>query len=198
MTLRFQETPLPGSFIVVPFGMGDERGSFGRLFDDAVFRDRGLESPVAQTSYSYNVAAMTLRGMHYQREPWAETKLVRCTRGRVFDVIVDLRAGSSTLFGWFGLELDEQLRNAIYVPVGFAHGFVTLTPGAELHYQISPQYHPDSAAGLRWDDPSLAIDWPVQPEVISERDATYPLLEHPCNLELGARRCTSDVHPCGD
>ena len=111
------------------------------------------------------------------REPWAETKLVRCTRGSVFDVIVDLRAGSRTQLGWFGVELDERTRNAIYVPAGFAHGFVTLTPGAELHYQISTPYHPGSSAGLRWDDPALAIHWPVEPLVITERDSTYPLLD---------------------
>jgi len=177
MTLEFRETPLAGSFVVVPTSRDDERGSFGRLFDDALFRGRGLDPPLAQASFSYNVAPRTLRGMHYQRGSWGETKLVRCTRGKVFDVIVDLRAGSPTRLGWFGVELDEFARNAIYVPVGFAHGFVTLTPGAELHYQISTPYHPDSGAGLRWDDPSLAIDWPVEPSVISERDATYPLLD---------------------
>ncbi|PZS24689.1 MAG: dTDP-4-dehydrorhamnose 3,5-epimerase [Pseudonocardiales bacterium] len=176
MTLKFRETPLAGSFVVAPTNLDDERGSFGRLFDEALFREQGLSPPIAQTSFSYNIAPRTLRGMHYQRGSWAETKLVRCTRGRVFDVIVDLRPGSPTRLGWFGLELDEQVRNAIYVPVGFAHGFVTLTPNAELHYQITPPHHPDSSAGLRWDDPSVAIDWPVRPSVISERDATYPLL----------------------
>jgi dTDP-4-dehydrorhamnose 3,5-epimerase len=176
MTLEFRQTPLAGSFVIVPTSVHDERGSFGRLFDVALFRERGLDPPLAQTSFSYNVAAKTLRGMHYQRGSWAETKLVRCTRGKVYDVIVDLRVESSTRLGWFGVELDEQTRNAIYVPVGFAHGFVTLTPDAELHYQISRPYHPESSAGLRWNDPSLAIDWPVEPSVISERDATYPLL----------------------
>jgi len=176
MTLEFRETPLAGSFVIIPINSDDERGSFGRLFDESLFRERGLDPSLAQASFSYNIAARTLRGMHYQREPWAETKLVRCTRGRVFDVIVDLRAGSRTRLGWFGVELDERSRNAIYVPAGFAHGFVTLTPDAELHYQISTPYHPGSGAGLRWDDPSLAIDWPVEPRVISERDAAYPLL----------------------
>lgn len=176
MSLALLETPLAGAFIVLPTSLDDERGSFGRLFDDELFRARGLEPSLAQASYSYNVAAGTLRGMHYQRDPWAETKLVRCTRGHVFDVIVDLRAGSPTRLGWFGVELDEHIRNAVYVPAGFAHGFITLTPGAELHYQISAPFHPESGAGVRWDDPSIAIDWPVAPTVISERDATYPLL----------------------
>jgi dTDP-4-dehydrorhamnose 3,5-epimerase len=182
MSLEFRETPLAGAFVIVPVNHDDERGSFGRLFDATLFRGRGLDPSLAQASFSYNVAARTLRGMHYQREMWAETKLVRCTRGRVFDVIVDLRTGSQTRLGWFGVELDERTRNAIYVPVGFAHGFVTLTPDAELHYQISRPYHPDAGAGLRWDDPSLAIEWPVEPIVISERDATYPLLDE---AELG-------------
>lgn len=176
MTLEFRETPLAGSFVIVPVSQDDERGSFGRLFDEELFRDRGLDPSLAQASFSYSIASGTLRGMHYQRKAWAETKLVRCTRGRVFDVIVDLRAGSATRLGWFGTELDERTRNAVYVPAGFAHGFVTLTPDAELHYQISTPYHPDSAAGLRWDDPSLAIAWPVRPSVISLRDSTYPLL----------------------
>ena len=177
MSLEFRETPLAGSFVVVPTSLEDERGSFGRLFDEALFRGHGLDPSLAQASFSYNVSAGTLRGMHYQRDSWAETKLVRCTRGRVFDVIVDLRAGSATRLGWFGVELDERAHNAVYVPVGFAHGFMTLTPGAELNYQISTPYHPDSSAGLRWNDPALAIDWPIEPRVISERDATYPLLD---------------------
>ena len=170
MTLEIAGTPLAGAFVILPTNVVDERGSFGRLFDEAQFRAQGLDPSLAQASFSYNIAARTLRGLHYQREPWAETKLVRCTRGRVFDVIVDLRAGSQTQLGWFGLELDERTRNAIYIPAGFAHGFVT------LHYQISTPYRPASSAGLRWDDPALAIDWPVEPLVISERDCTYPLL----------------------
>jgi dTDP-4-dehydrorhamnose 3,5-epimerase len=176
MTLEFRETPLAGSFVIVPTSVHDGRGSFGRLFDEALFREQGLDPSLAQASFSYNVAARTLRGMHYQQRSWAETKLVRCTRGKVFDVIVDLRVGSPTRLGWFGVELDEHTRNAIYVPVGFAHGYLTLTPDAELHYQISTPYHPDSSAGMRWDDPALAIDWPVEPSVISKQDATYPLL----------------------
>jgi dTDP-4-dehydrorhamnose 3,5-epimerase len=177
MTLTFLETPLAGSFVVVPTSLNDERGSFGRLFDEALFRERGLDPSLAQASFSYNIAPGTLRGMHYQRGSWAENKLVRCTRGTVFDVIVDLRAGSTTRLRWFGVELDERARNAIYVPAGFAHGFVTLTPEAELNYQISAPYHPDAGAGLRWDDPALAIDWPVEPRIISERDSSYPWLE---------------------
>lgn len=176
MTLQFQETPLAGAFVIIPTGVDDERGSFGRLFDQDLFRDRGLDVTLAQASFSYNIAERTLRGMHYQREPWAETKLVRCTRGSVYDVVVDLRAGSKTRLRWFGVELDERARNAIYIPAGFAHGFVTLTPDAELHYQISTPYHPGSSAGIRWDDPVLGIQWPVEPAVISDRDGSYPLL----------------------
>ena len=189
MTLEFHETPLAGSFVIVPISRADARGSFGRLFDETLFRERGLDPSLAQASYSYNVAPGTLRGLHYQRDSWAETKLVRCTRGRVFDVIVDLRAGSPTRLGWFGVELDERTRHAVYVPDGFAHGFVTLTPDAEVHYQISTPYHPDSGAGLRWDDPSLAIDWPLAPRVISDRDASYALLDtaHPLMAETDPR-----------
>lgn len=176
MTLEFRETPLAGAFVIVPTSLDDERGSFGRLFDEALFRAQGLDLAFPQTSFSYNVAAGTLRGMHYQREPWVETKLVRCTRGTVFDVIVDLRAESRTYLGWFGVELDEHAHHTLYVPGGFAHGFLTMTAGAELYYQISAPYHPEAGAGLRWDDPALGIDWPLEPSVISERDASYPLL----------------------
>lgn len=174
--MRLEETPLPGAFVVTPTAVVDDRGSFGRLFDAELFAASGLDPALAQASFSYNIAAGTLRGLHYQRAPWAETKLVRCTRGRVYDVMVDLRAGSSTLHQWFGIELTEQARNAVYIPQGFAHGFITLTDGAELHYQISVPYRPEGAAGVRWDDPAFGIEWPAAPTVISERDASYPFV----------------------
>ena len=176
MNIVFEETPLIGSFLLTPSAHEDRRGSFGRLFDHDLFRQHGLDPGVAQSSFSFNEDCGTLRGMHYQRAEWAEAKLVRCTRGRVFDVIVDLRTSSPTYLNWFGAELDHLSRNAMYVPADFAHGFITLTPQAELHYQISRPYHPNSAAGMRWDDPALAIDWPIEPAVISDRDATFPLL----------------------
>jgi dTDP-4-dehydrorhamnose 3,5-epimerase len=181
MTVRLHESPLKGAFVVVPNQVEDERGLFGRLFDAEVFRTYGLEVEFLQASYSYNVAAGTLRGLHYQREPWAEAKLVRCSRGAVFDVIVDLRGDSPTHLDWFGVELTEHTRTGLYVPSGFAHGFLTLTPGAELHYQISTPYHPESSAGLLWNDPEVAINWPREPSVISRRDAGFPRLKDMAN-----------------
>ena len=177
MTVDLEETPLQGAFLVMPSRSQDARGLFGRLFDADVFRSRGLEVEFSQASFSYNIEAGTLRGMHYQEPPWAEAKLVRCTRGALFDVIVDLRAASPTHMDWFGVELNEHDRAALYVPRGFAHGFLTLTFGAELYYQISTPFHPESSAGLRWNDPALGIVWPSMPSVISERDACFPLLQ---------------------
>jgi dTDP-4-dehydrorhamnose 3,5-epimerase len=176
VTIQFKETPLQGAFIIVPRPSGDVRGLFGRLFDAEVFRANGLEVEFSQASFSYNVAVGTLRGMHYQEAPWEETKLVRCTRGAVLDVLVDLRNESPTHMDWFGIELTEDNRTALYVPHGFAHGFLTLTLGAEVYYQISTPFHPESSAGLRWNDPILDIGWPAVPSVISERDASYALL----------------------
>jgi dTDP-4-dehydrorhamnose 3,5-epimerase len=176
--MRLQETALPGAYLVLPTVNEDERGSFGRLFDAEIFRENGLEPDLArQSSYSYNVATGTLRGMHYQRAPWAEAKLVRCTRGRVFDVIVDIRDDSPTRLQHFAVELTDSNHAAVYVPKGFAHGFLTLTAEAELHYQISTPYNAESAAGLRWDDPALGLPWPEQPAVISQRDRDFPLID---------------------
>jgi dTDP-4-dehydrorhamnose 3,5-epimerase len=174
--VQFLETPLAGSYVIVPTILPDERGSFGRLFDATLFLERGLDATLTQASFSYNTLPGTLRGLHYQREPWSEAKLVRCTRGRVYDVMVDLRADSNTRLQWFGRELSEDTHEALYIPRGFAHGFLTLSAGAELHYQISTEYHPESATGCRWDDPAFAINWPREPAVISERDASYPML----------------------
>ena len=174
--MRFDATEIAGAYVVVPTTLTDERGAFGRLFDSALFAEQGLDPTLTQASFSYNEAAGTLRGLHYQLEPWSEAKLVRCTRGRVFDVLVDLRPGSDTHHRWFGRELSDDTREALYIPRGCAHGFVTLTSGAELHYQISTAYHPESAAGVRWDDPMFGIEWPRQPAVISERDASYPMV----------------------
>lgn len=137
----------------------------------------GLDPAVAQCNISFNRRRGTLRGLHYQVKPHEEAKLVRCTRGAVWDVIVDLRDGSSTLHCWFAIELTAENRRALYVPRGFAHGFQTLVDDSELFYQMSEFYHPESARGVRWDDPVIGISWPHQDPVISLRDRSYPLLE---------------------
>jgi dTDP-4-dehydrorhamnose 3,5-epimerase len=169
-----RETPLSGAFVVEPEPARDERGFFARMFDREAFAAHGLAPDVDQTSVSFNVQAGTLRGMHYQAGPHGEEKLVRCVRGAVHDVIVDLRPDSPTFRGWFGLDLDEDSRLALYVPKGMAHGFLTLADGAEVLYQISTPYVPGAARGVRFDDPAFGIRWPGAPQVISERDRTYP------------------------
>lgn len=170
----FNETPLAGVFMIDLEPAEDNRGSFARTFDVEEFAARGLEARVAQCSVSFNVNAGTLRGMHYQMAPRGETKLVRCSRGAIYDVVIDLRPKSPTYCGWFGIELTQANGRLLYVPVGCAHGFQTLTDDTEVEYQISEPYSPEHARGVRWDDPAFGIDWPSTAErTMSERDRTY-------------------------
>jgi dTDP-4-dehydrorhamnose 3,5-epimerase len=163
-----------GAFIVEPEAVHDERGFFARTFSVSEFVTHGLETRIAQCSISFNNRRGTLRGMHYQQAPHAETKLVRCTRGSVFDVVLDLRRDSPSFGEWSGVELTAENHLAMYVPEGCAHGFQTLTDDAEVFYQISVPFAADAGRGVRWDDSAFGIDWPIAVEVISQRDATYP------------------------
>lgn len=172
----FTETRLSGAFIIDPEPRGDERGLFARTFCQHEFAAHGLKVEVAQTNLSFNHRAGTLRGLHFQRPPAAETKLVRCTRGAIVDVIVDLRPGSPTYLGHVAVELSEDNRRALYVPELFAHGYQTLTDGAEVTYQVGEFYTPGAEGGLRHDDPRLGISWPLPVSVISGKDAGWPLL----------------------
>ncbi|HEX5707259.1 MAG TPA: dTDP-4-dehydrorhamnose 3,5-epimerase [Pyrinomonadaceae bacterium] len=172
--MKFTETTLGGAYVVEAEPAEDERGFFVRNFCRDEFAALGLDARVAQTSTSFNRLRGTLRGLHYQTDPFPEAKLVRCTAGRVFDVIVDLRRASETYGRWFGVELSAANRRSLYVPHHFAHGFQTLTDGAEVFYQISEFYHPECARGLRWDDPALGVEWPLEVSIISERDRTFP------------------------
>jgi dTDP-4-dehydrorhamnose 3,5-epimerase len=169
MILR--ETAVQGSFIIEPERIEDERGFFA-------LEERGLEAAFVESSISFNHRRGTLRGMHYQRSPHGETKLVRCTQGAVYDVVVDLRTDSPGYLGWSAVELSAENRLSVYVPRGCAHGYLTLTDGAELTYHIAPPYVPGAADGVRWNDPALGIGWPEAPSTISERDASYPDLGH--------------------
>ena len=174
--MLLSETPLSGAFVVEIEPLRDERGLFARTFDREQFAEHGLASDVVQSSVSYNARAGTLRGLHYQAEPHAEEKLVRCVRGAILDVIVDLRTDSPTYCGWFGVELDQESRRALYIPKGMAHGFQTLTADAEVLYQMSTPYVPGAGRGVRWDDPAFGIRWP-DPEderTLSGRDRDYP------------------------
>ncbi len=172
----FTETGLKDAFIIEPELLHDERGFFARTWSQEEFLQRGLNPRVVQQNISLNKMRGTLRGMHYQVEPHQETKLVRCTAGTIFDVLVDLREDSPTFLKWIGFELSSNNRRMLYVPESFAHGFQTLEDDTEVVYQISEYYHPESAQGLRWDDPALGIEWPLPVTVISQRDKQYPLL----------------------
>jgi dTDP-4-dehydrorhamnose 3,5-epimerase len=171
------ESPLAGAYVVELERLRDERGFFARTYCADEFASRGLGPELRQCSVSYNARKGTLRGLHYQAAPDEEHKLVRCTAGAVFDVIVDLRSGSPTHLQWFGLELTFDNRVSLFIPPGFAHGFVSLTDHAEVYYMISVPHAPQSARGVRWNDPAFTIAWPLLPTVISPRDAAYPLLE---------------------
>jgi dTDP-4-dehydrorhamnose 3,5-epimerase len=170
----FRATGIDGAWVIEAEQLGDERGFFARTWDADEFAERGLNPRLAQCSISYNRARGTLRGLHYQAAPFEEAKLVRCTAGAIFDVVVDLRPESSSFKGWFGEELSAENRRALYVPEGCAHGFLTLADDSEVHYQISQFYAPESARGVRWDDPAFGITWPGEVVVINDRDRTYP------------------------
>ena len=144
-------------------------------WDRAELASRGLTTDVTQVSVAYNQVAGTLRGLHYQAAPHAETKVVRCTAGAIFDVAVDLREGSPTRCRWVGVELTASNHRSLFIPEGCAHGYVTLTDSAEVQYQISTAYWPEAARGFRWDDPAFAIDWPVEVRLVSDRDASLPI-----------------------
>jgi dTDP-4-dehydrorhamnose 3,5-epimerase len=175
----FTESPLAGAYILDMTRAADERGFFARSFCAAEFAAQGLPLPTSQCSVSFNRQKGTLRGLHFQSAPHDEEKLVRCTAGGIFDVIVDIRAGSATQHQWFGTDLTAENHRSLYIPKGFAHGFISLAADTEVFYMISVPYAPGFARGLRWDDPSLGIRWPLAPAVISARDAEYPLLGAP-------------------
>jgi dTDP-4-dehydrorhamnose 3,5-epimerase len=173
--VKFVPLELEGAYVIELEPYRDERGFFARTWCRDEFAEHGLTPVVAQCSTSHNERAGTLRGLHFQHPPHAEAKLVRCTRGAVFDVIVDLRLGSPSLARWLGVELNEERGNALYVPEGFAHGFQTLTDHADVLYTISAPYVPEAASGVRWDDPAFGIEWPEAAErTISDRDRAWP------------------------
>jgi dTDP-4-dehydrorhamnose 3,5-epimerase len=171
--MKFTETPLAGAYLVEIEPHCDDRGLFARTYCSDEFESRGLAMPVVQCSVSFNIRRGTLRGMHFQAEPSAEAKLVRCTRGGVYDAIVDVRRGSPTYGRWFAAELTAANHRALYIPPHVAHGFQTLEDESEVFYQMSAAHAPLLARGLRWNDPRLDIAWPLAVSVISPRDASY-------------------------
>ena len=173
--MKLDPTALPGAYVVELERLEDERGWFARTYDADALRDAGVDPTNVQSSVSFNSRAGTLRGMHYQEPPHAEDKLVRCTRGAIYDVIVDLRPASDAYCQWFGIELTPDNGRELLIPKGCAHGFQTLVDGTEVHYQMSYPFVPGAGRGVRWDDPAFGIEWPAaERRVISERDASYP------------------------
>jgi dTDP-4-dehydrorhamnose 3,5-epimerase len=172
--VKFVALGIPGAYVVELEPVADERGFFARAWCDAEFAAHGIEARLTQCSVSFNRREGTLRGMHYQRPPHEESKLVRCTRGAVRDVIVDLRRDSPACRRWEGVDLSADNRRAVFVPPGVAHGFLTLADDTEVFYQIAGEYEPGSAAGVRWNDPAFGIHWPAAVRVISDRDRDYP------------------------
>ena len=170
----FTETDLKGAYIIDVNKIVDERGYFGRTFCKKEFENNGLEPNIAQANMSFNHKKGTLRGMHYQVSPYEETKLVKCTSGAIFDVIVDLRKDSPTYLKWTGVELSEENNRMLYVPRDFAHGFITLTDNTAIQYLVSEFYAPGSEKGIKWDDPKFNIKWPIDIAVISEKDNAHP------------------------
>lgn len=175
--MTFQETKIAGVFEIQVEPKVDERGFFARSWCRHEFEQQKLNPKLAQCSISFNSRKGTLRGMHYQTGPYVEAKLVRCTRGAIYDVAVDMRPHSTTFMQWFGTELTATNRCGLYIPEGCAHGFLTLEDETEVFYQISEFYQPEAARGVRWNDPAFGIVWPGTVEVISDRDRTYPDFE---------------------
>jgi len=171
--LNFHATPIAGVCVVELDLLSDERGFLARSYAQDAFTERGLLAQTTEANVSFNERAATLRGMHYQAEPHPDPKLVRCTRGSMWDVALDLRPGSTTYLEWFGTTLSSENRNALHIPAGCAHGFITLEPSTEVLYLMGARYHADLARGVRWDDPAFRIDWPLQPAAISSRDAAF-------------------------
>lgn len=175
LKMEFTEVKLKGAYIIDLDLIEDSRGFFSRCWCKESFASMGLLNNIAQCNISYNHKKGTLRGMHYQKAPYEETKLVRCIRGAIYDVIIDLRKESKTYKQWFGIELTSENRKALYIPKGFAHGYLTLEDKSEIMYQVTEFYHPEAESAVAWNDPTFSIEWPmiVEDMIISEKDRKY-------------------------
>jgi len=171
--MKFIETKLKGAYLIEIDRNEDERGYFARSWDKNEFQKMGLNNNLIQCNISFNKKKGTLRGLHYQEPPFVESKLIRCTKGSIFDVIVDLRPNSTTKNNWFGVELTEKNYTMLYVPEGFAHGFQTLEDNSEIFYQMTKEYVPEYAKGKLWNDPIFNIQWPIFPPILSNRDKQW-------------------------
>lgn len=180
--MLFTETKLKGAFIIDIKRLEDERGFFARSYCKNEFETYGLNTNVLQANVSYNEKKGTLRGMHMQLAPHEESKLVRCTRGSIYDVIIDMRPASATYKQWIGVELSDTGYRMLYVPEGFAHGFITLEDNTHVTYQVTQYYHAGAEQCYRWDDPAFNIKWPIEPVLISDKDLAHPLIETPSTI----------------
>lgn len=172
--MQFSPLSLDGVWLVALEPRVDDRGFFARSWCQQEFASRGLNANLVQCNISFNIHPGTLRGLHYQIEPFAEAKLVRCTRGAIYDVVVDLRPTSATFLQWIAVELRSNQYQMLHIPEGLAHGFQTLTPETEVFYQMSTVYYPEAARGIRWNDPTFTIAWPLQNPILSDKDQSYP------------------------
>ncbi len=170
----FNKTKIEGLYVIEFESKMDERGSFARVFDVVEFKKNGIDFKIVQASQSTTSKKDTLRGMHFQREPKAEAKLIRCLRGRVYDVAVDMRPNSPTFRQWEAVELSENNNKMFFLPKGVAHGFVTLTDGCVMEYFMDEDYAPEYAGGVRWDDPAIGIKWPIEELILSDKDKNWP------------------------
>ena len=176
--MKFTPTPVDGAYVLDVNRIGDERGYFGRLWCENEMREQGLVAKIRQSNIGFSPQAGTLRGLHYQRAPHEEVKIVRCTRGSVFDVVVDVRPQSPTFRRWFGIELNPDNASMLYVPEGCATGYLTLEDNSEIYYNTSAIYAPEAATGVRYDDPAFQIDWPREITVLSDNDKNWPDLDY--------------------
>ena len=181
--MKFSETILQGAYLIKLEKREDERGFFARAFCINEFKSFNLDTSILQVNNSFSRFAGTLRGMHYQLPPCAEDKIVRCIKGAIYDVIIDLRPDSPAFGKWFGIELNDENRFTLYVPKGFAHGNISLCDNTELLYYVTEYYSPQAERGIRWDDPYFGIEWPVQPVEISEKDSNHPFFDKKIHLE---------------
>lgn len=172
----FEKTPLKDAWVISLNRLGDDRGYFARAFCRKEFEERGIDPAIVQCNTSFNKDEGTLRGMHYQVDPMPETKMVRCTSGALYDVIVDMRPNSPTYLQHFGIELTPEKGKMLFVPGNFAHGFLTLKPDTQAFYMVGGYYTPECERGLRYNDPAFGIEWPAPIRVISDKDASWPLL----------------------
>jgi len=176
--MKFTSTPVDGAYVIDVDRIGDARGYFGRLWCENEMREQGLVAQIRQSNIGFSPQEGTLRGLHYQKAPHEEVKIVRCTRGSVFDVVVDVRPESPTFRGWFGVELNPENASMLYVPEGCATGYLTLENDSEIYYNTSAIYAPDAATGVRYDDPAFEIDWPREITVLSDNDRNWPDLDY--------------------